>query len=149
MAERTLSSKRGNPNNVTIFGESAGGESVAHMLTSPLSRGLLRRARNIAEQNLLRISDQVSDQVPIIGVEPSALLTFRDEYPVLVGVEQRDAAQSLAGRSWLLDEFLVREFRSGKFSRSLFTRQSLQIQLHGRRKTLGVVRKRQHEQGGC
>ncbi|MGB0389213.1 MAG: carboxylesterase/lipase family protein [Ardenticatenaceae bacterium] len=34
----------GNPNNVTIFGESAGGESVAHMLTTPLARGLFHRA---------------------------------------------------------------------------------------------------------
>ena len=34
----------GDPKNVTIFGESAGGESVAHMLTSPLARGLFHRA---------------------------------------------------------------------------------------------------------
>jgi para-nitrobenzyl esterase len=34
----------GNPDNITIFGESAGGESVAHLLTSPLSRGLFHRA---------------------------------------------------------------------------------------------------------
>ncbi|MEK9821221.1 MAG: carboxylesterase family protein [Gammaproteobacteria bacterium] len=34
----------GDPANVTIFGESAGGESVAHMLTSPLARGLFHRA---------------------------------------------------------------------------------------------------------
>ena len=34
----------GDPDNVTVFGESAGGESVAHMLTSPLARGLFHRA---------------------------------------------------------------------------------------------------------
>ncbi len=34
----------GDPDNVTIFGESAGGESVAHMLVSPLARGLFHRA---------------------------------------------------------------------------------------------------------
>ncbi len=34
----------GDPDNVTIFGESAGGESVAHMMTSPLARGLFHRA---------------------------------------------------------------------------------------------------------
>jgi len=34
----------GDPSSVTIFGESAGGESVAHMMTSPLARGLVHRA---------------------------------------------------------------------------------------------------------
>lgn len=34
----------GNPENVTIFGESAGGESVVHLLTSPLARGLFHKA---------------------------------------------------------------------------------------------------------
>ncbi|UCG24902.1 MAG: carboxylesterase family protein [Chloroflexota bacterium] len=34
----------GNPDNVTIFGESSGGESVAHMMTSPLARGLCHKA---------------------------------------------------------------------------------------------------------
>jgi para-nitrobenzyl esterase len=34
----------GDPSNVTIFGESAGGESVAHMMTSPLARGLFHHA---------------------------------------------------------------------------------------------------------
>jgi para-nitrobenzyl esterase len=34
----------GDPDNVTIFGESAGGESVMHLMTSPLARGLFHRA---------------------------------------------------------------------------------------------------------
>lgn len=34
----------GDPDNVCIFGESAGGESVAHMMTSPLAKGLFHKA---------------------------------------------------------------------------------------------------------
>ena len=39
-----IASFGGNPDDITIFGESAGGESVAHMLTSPLARGLFHKA---------------------------------------------------------------------------------------------------------
>lgn len=42
--QKNISAFGGNPDNVTIFGESAGGESIAHMLTSPLSRGLFHKA---------------------------------------------------------------------------------------------------------
>ena len=51
----------GDPANVTIFGESAGGESVAHLLTSPLSRGLFHKAilqspGNLGEMTFLRLA---------------------------------------------------------------------------------------------
>lgn len=42
--QENISAFGGNPDNVTIFGESAGGESVAHLLTSPLARGLFHKA---------------------------------------------------------------------------------------------------------
>jgi len=42
--QNNISAFGGNPDDVTIFGESAGGESVAHMLTSPLTRGLFHKA---------------------------------------------------------------------------------------------------------
>jgi len=42
--QENISAFGGDPDNVTIFGESAGGESVAHMLTSPLARGLFQKA---------------------------------------------------------------------------------------------------------
>ncbi len=49
----------GDPDNVTIFGESAGGESVAHMMTSPLAHGLFHRAimqspANMGQMTFLR-----------------------------------------------------------------------------------------------
>src|SRR5690606_37190685 len=45
-----------------------------------LSKGLLRKAKKIANQNVLAFKDVVSDKSPLIGIEPSAILTFRDEY---------------------------------------------------------------------
>lgn len=42
--QQNIESFGGDPDNVTIFGESAGGESVLHMLSSPLAKGLFHRA---------------------------------------------------------------------------------------------------------
>ena len=42
--QRNIASVGGDPRNVTIFGESAGGGSVLALLTSPLSQGLFQRA---------------------------------------------------------------------------------------------------------
>jgi Fe-S oxidoreductase len=44
-----------------------------------LSKGLLRSARKIAVKNILMLRDVVTDEQPLVGIEPSALLTFRDE----------------------------------------------------------------------
>ncbi len=46
-----------------------------------LSKGLIRKAKVIANKNIQLLSDLVSAEVPLIGIEPSAILTFRDEYP--------------------------------------------------------------------
>ncbi|MBI3129066.1 MAG: FAD-binding protein [Candidatus Tectomicrobia bacterium] len=69
-----------------------------------LSHGLLRDARSLAEENLVRLYPALSAQTPIIGLEPSCLLTFRDEYPDLIPAPE---ARMLAKSSFMLEEFLV------------------------------------------
>ena len=49
-----------------------------------LSKGLLRDAKKIANKNVSLLKDIISEDTPLIGVEPSAILTFRDEYIDLV-----------------------------------------------------------------
>ncbi|MEE9241304.1 MAG: anaerobic glycerol-3-phosphate dehydrogenase subunit C, partial [bacterium] len=69
-----------------------------------ISNGLLREARGMAEENLMRLSGAVKEGTPIVGVEPSCLLTLRDEYPdLIVGEDTRRLADSV----FLLEEFLV------------------------------------------
>ena len=49
-----------------------------------LSKGMVKKAREIAIKNVNELKDLVNDESPIIGIEPSAILTLRDEYTELV-----------------------------------------------------------------
>jgi len=69
-----------------------------------ISKGLLGEARRLAQHNLAALLPWVEQGVPILGCEPSCLLTFRDEYPDLIPGEE---ARQLAAGAWLLDEFLA------------------------------------------
>ncbi len=96
-----------------------------------LSKGLVRKAKKIANKNIELLKDIISDTTPLLGIEPSAILTFRDEYPDLATDDNLAAAKSLAKNALFIDEFLVREIEKGLISKELFTTDSKLIQLHG------------------
>lgn len=96
-----------------------------------LSKGLLKSARKVAEKNVLMLKDLVSETTPLIGIEPSAILTFRDEYPEIVRESLRDPAKQLGKNAIMLDEFISREFDKGKISSDQFSDEQLLIKLHG------------------
>ena len=96
-----------------------------------LSKGLLRTARKIAVKNVRVLSELVNNDAPLVGIEPSAILGFRDEYPELVGQELKEQAAHLAKNTLMIDEFLAREIRKGNISKDLFTNESKTIKLHG------------------
>ena len=58
-----------------------------------ISKGLIRKAKKIATKNVDLLSGIISGEVPLIGIEPSAILTFRDEYPDLVEANLREKAK--------------------------------------------------------
>ena len=96
-----------------------------------LSKGLLRRAQKIANKNIALLSPIVSASTPLIGIEPSAILTFRDEYPDLASDEQLEAAQALAKNVFLIDEFIADEITKENISKEQFTRERRLVKLHG------------------
>jgi Fe-S oxidoreductase len=96
-----------------------------------LSKGLIRKAGKIIRSNIETLKDLISDEVPLIGIEPSAILGFRDEYPELAGSGLKEATNKLAGNSYLIDEFIAREYRNGKIDRNIFGKDHKQILLHG------------------
>ncbi len=96
-----------------------------------LSKGLLRKAKTIAEKNITLLSHLISATTPLIGIEPSAILTFRDEYPDLASDELLEKAQVLAKNVFLIDEFIASEIEKGNISKEQFTTAKRNIKLHG------------------
>ena len=73
-----------------------------------LSKGLIRQAKKLANENVRKLKDLITDDAPLIGIEPSAILTFRDEYPELVDATLREDAVKLAKNTLMFDEFVIR-----------------------------------------
>ncbi|HAH23337.1 MAG TPA: FAD-binding oxidoreductase [Prolixibacteraceae bacterium] len=96
-----------------------------------LSKGLVRKARKIAAYNVLWFSNRVSDETPLIGIEPSTILTFRDEYPELVEKPLQEKAKALAKNALMLEEFIVREMEKGNIRSDQFCADKKTIHLHG------------------
>lgn len=96
-----------------------------------ISTGLLREAKRLACTNVELLTDCVTADEPLLGLEPSAILGFRDEYPDLVPEALADKAETLAGNTLLIDEFLAREINRGRVTPDAFTMDAKTILLHG------------------
>lgn len=77
-----------------------------------LSKGMLKKAKQTAKKNVELLSKIIDENHPLIGIEPSAILTFRDEYPELVPLELREKARKLSENCFLFDEFFVKNIAS-------------------------------------
>jgi Fe-S oxidoreductase len=96
-----------------------------------LSKGLVRKAKAIVNKNIELLHPVVSAETPMIGIEPSAILTFRDEYIDLATDENFAKATALSKHVFYIDEFIAREFAAGKIDASLFSAAPKKIKLHG------------------
>ncbi|WKN40643.1 FAD-binding and (Fe-S)-binding domain-containing protein [Tunicatimonas pelagia] len=96
-----------------------------------LSKGLIRQAQGIARKNIALLKDVVSEETPIVGVEPSAILTLRDEYVDLTRGEEQQTAQRIAAHTYTFDEFIAREIDRGNITKDDFTTEPRLIKLHG------------------
>jgi Fe-S oxidoreductase len=95
-----------------------------------ISKGMIRKARKVIRKNLEVLSDIISEETPLVGIEPSAILGFRDEYPELAGADMRDTALRIAANSWFIDEFIEHEYDTGNIQRGLFADDFADILLH-------------------
>lgn len=96
-----------------------------------MSKGLLRMAKGLANQNVRTFGPIVSEDVPLLGIEPSAILSFRDEYISLVDEDLRQSAKQLAENVLMFDEWIERLIETEEVDRSMFVPQEKTIRLHG------------------
>jgi FAD/FMN-containing dehydrogenase/Fe-S oxidoreductase len=96
-----------------------------------LSKGMVRKAQKIAEKNVTIFKDLITDETPLLGIEPSGILTFRDEYPELVPSFLVGDAKNIGRNSFLIDEFIATEFQKGNIDASLFSEEEKNILFHG------------------
>lgn len=96
-----------------------------------ISKGLIRTARKKARQNIEWLAPLISSEHPLVGIEPSAILSFRDEYPDLAGKDLKEKAIELSKNCLMFEEFIAREAETGKIRPEQFTSKVIEMKLHG------------------
>lgn len=106
-----------------------------------ISKGMLDEAYRFAEVNVNIFSRIITEESPLLGIEPSAILTFRDEYPKLLRGAEQEKAVKLAHHCLLVEEFLAAEATAMRIRKEQFHEQPRKLLLHGHchQKALGDV----------
>lgn len=110
-----------------------------HVITIPhpesgrayLSKGMIKKARKLAEKQVEIFNTLITEDTPLIGLEPSAILSFRDEYPDLVNKALREKAVKLSNHVFTVEEFISKEIDKDNIDSSYFTRKKVKIYYHG------------------
>ena len=94
-----------------------------------LSKGVLEQAKALANKNVSIFKNKVSEETPLIGIEPSAILTFKDEYLKLA--DDKTSAEAIAKNTFLIEEFIQQEIVLGNIKPEQFTLEEKTIKFHG------------------
>ena len=98
---------------------------------SYMSKGLLADAKKLADKNVKLFSDKITEQIPLVGIEPSAILAFRDEYPDLCSENLSNDAKKLSKNVFTFEEFIGKLIDKRELRSDLFTEEKKLIKLHG------------------
>lgn len=94
-----------------------------------ISKGFLEQAQKVAKKNVAIFSEIITTETPLIGIEPSAILSFRDEYLRLV--DQKSKAQKIANNTFLIEEFIATEIANNRIQSTQFTLEKRKVKIHG------------------
>lgn len=78
-----------------------------------ISKGLLDEATAICSENIRRLKTYAERDIPIVGLEPSEILTLRDEYTDVCSEEELEDAAAIARNTFLFEEFMTIELSAG------------------------------------
>ena len=92
-----------------------------------ISKGYLKKARELADHNVNLYSTLLSPDTPLIGIEPSAILSFRDDYKRLTDPEK---AEQVARNTYLFEEFIAKQIKEDQVDKQLFTKAQKNIKVH-------------------
>lgn len=96
---------------------------------SYLSKGFLEEAKALSNNNVAVLKDVISNDKPLIGIEPSAILTFKDEYLKLT--DDKSSAEAISNNTFLIEEFIQQEIELGNITPEQFTLDTKTIKFHG------------------
>ena len=108
--------------NPTFINHSESGRSF-------ISKGFLKEAKVIANKNVVIFKELITEQTPLVGIEPSAILTFRDEYIRLA--DDVNSATVISKNTFTIEEFILKEFESGTIRTNQFSTEKKLIKIHG------------------
>ncbi len=105
-----------------------------------ISKGYLEQAKKVADTNINIFEKYIDADSPLIGIEPSAILTFRDEYLRLSSHPEK--AKKVSNYVFLIDEFLHSEYIKGNIHSHYFTNEvkNIKLHLHCHQKALSNIR---------
>lgn len=93
-----------------------------------ISKGFLEQAQKLVFKNRALLEQLAVEQIPLLGLEPSAILTFRDEY-LRLGLPEK-SAKIIASNAFLIEEFLASEMEAGSITSDHFTEEPKRIKVH-------------------
>jgi Fe-S oxidoreductase len=79
-----------------------------------ISKGLVDEARAAARNTVDSLAGYAAQGIPIVGLEPSCILSLKDEYLYLLPGEAR--VREVAEQAMTFEEFISREADEGRFS---------------------------------
>ncbi|MDP2540928.1 FAD-binding oxidoreductase [Tenacibaculum discolor] len=96
---------------------------------SYISKGFLKEAKEITNNNITIFKELISEETPLVGIEPSAILTFRDEYLRLA--DDKISAKKLSQNCFTIEEFLANEHANGSIDTTKFSNETKELKIHG------------------
>ncbi len=96
---------------------------------SHISKGFLDEAKVLANKNIAVFKNVINENNPLVGIEPSAILSFRDEYLRLAN--DKKIAQQIANQTFTIEEFIKKEIDDGNITSQQFNKNYKDVKIHG------------------